>query len=145
MYAQLKRIPNNWYPILVWLFTVLIIGPIFSSVLMNYLAIKVNQEARDLQFNTLAFIEIGFLFSLPVFVIYFVVFKMLTYKNKPALFVKIYLNIICAIGIFNTFYIMSVSRTNVYFSLVYTSCAIISSLIFKVYSKDRNEIIINRR
>jgi hypothetical protein len=131
-----KRIANDWYPLAVWLLTVLITGPIFSLFLMNYLDIKVLQEARDLKLTARVIIEIGLLFSLPVFVIYFVIFKILTYKNKSSLFVKIYLNIICAIGIFITLYIMSFSRTNIYFSLVYIVCAITSSTIFKVYSQN---------
>jgi hypothetical protein len=124
---------NNWFPIMVWFFTVVVIGPIFSSIIMNFMNITVIQEMRDFHPNLLSYIEIGLLFSLPVFAIYFVIFKILTYKSKSSFLIKNYLNIICTIGIFITFYIMSASKTNIYFSIVYSVSAILSGFIFRVY------------
>jgi hypothetical protein len=138
-----KRLANNWYPLLVWLLTVIVIGPTVSSIVMKFLGITVIQEARDLKLNFRVFLVFGLFFSIPVFVIYFVIFKILTYKNKSILFVKTCLNTICTIGIFITFYIMSASTTNMYFSLVYTVSAIISSFVFNVYSQ-RGDATVNK-
>jgi hypothetical protein len=124
---------NNWFPVMVWLLTVVVIGPIFSSIIMNFMNITVIQEMRDFHPTLLSYIEIGFLFSLPVFAIYFVIFKILTYKGKSSFLIRNYLNIICTLGVFITFYIMSASKTNIFFSLVYSVSAILSGFIFKVY------------
>ena len=141
-----KRIPNNWFPVLVWILTVVITGPFFSILLIRFLGIEGNTpEERDLIYTLRIFICAGLIFSFPVFLIYCAIFRFYTKSNKSTIYIKFCLNAICTIGVFITFYIMSASVQNIYFSILYSICAIISSSIFKVYSSKGSQTKIARR
>lgn len=121
------------YPVKQWL-TTLLIGPLFP-LLFNY-----STEGVLFYIHAYAFfLPIGFLFSLPFFMIYFLVFSILKNTISP-LVLKIILNGIAIGCVYISFVIlnakmfsnsMASSFTTLYIS-AYSFAIIISSLIYKL-------------
>jgi hypothetical protein len=131
---------NNWYPIFVWLLTVAVIGPIILSIMIKYFEPANYFFSTEIGTNFRICSVFGIIFSLPVLIIYFIIFKVLTNKNKSSLFIKIYLTLLCLIGMYFTFYIMGEFKILLY-TLPYPIGLIIATLIFRVY-KEKKKIII---
>ena len=137
-----KRSANNWFPILVWLLTVTFIGPIMLSIMIKYLEPANYFFSTEIGTNFRISSVFGIIFSLPVLVIYFIIFKVLTNKNKSSLLIKIYLTLLCLIGMYFTFYIMIMGEFKIsLYTLPYPIGLIIATLIFRVY-KGKKKIII---
>ena len=128
-----SRSANNWFPIMVWLLTVAVIGPILLTILMYFSQPVSIFQSKDPIINLRLTIIFGLLFSLPVFGIYLLIFKILTNKYKSPIFIKVCLTAVCVIGMYITFYIMSGTSIDFYNTLPYPISTIISSSIFKVY------------
>jgi hypothetical protein len=135
-----KRSANNWFPILVWLLTVTFIGPIMLSIMIKYFEPANYFFSTEIRTNFRVCSVFGTIFSIPVLIIYFIIFKVLTNKNKSSLLIKIYLTLLCLIGMYFTFYIMGEFKISLY-TLPYPIGLIIATLIFRVY-KEKKKIII---
>lgn len=127
-----KRLANNSFPFWVWILTVAVIGPISLSIM-----IVSSNSVSSMGFyaNLLLYLVFGLIFSLPVFGIYYFVFKLLTNKNKSTKTVKVWMTLICLIGMYITFYIMSGEGINLIHTSPYPGGLIISTLLFKVYKE----------
>jgi len=125
---------NNWFPLKIWVLTVVVIGPILYSILIYFSKPVSLFPSNEIIIVLRTAILFGLLFSLPVFGIYFLLYKLLTSKNKSPFFIKVFLTAISILGMYITFFIMSAgSNINFYYTLPYPISVIISSLILKVY------------
>ena len=126
---------NNIYPLQLWLTTITIVAPILLSiaaVINDYTYFK-NSDNIGVIF---LFIGLGLVFSFPMFMICFISFKLLVYKQVPPFFIKLILDLICIAGVVATFCIISGSMAFIS-SLIYSASIIISSLFYKVYIEKR--------
>ena len=133
-----KRQANNWYPLQVWI-SFLILFPIvevFNTLLYSQ-SFSSFLSLRDI----LNWAEFGGIVGLPLFLLFFLSFRLLIITQKTSPLIKLILNLICISGIFITCYIFF---KYIYFSdcLEFSIIFIVSSLPFKIY---RNNLKLNPR
>jgi hypothetical protein len=123
-----KRI-NFWYPLLVWLTTVGIFGPILISIKEILV-----EHHHVVPFSYIPFILASLLFSLPLLCIFYILFLLFTLKQLPSKTVVILIDSICIIGVFITLnYIRG--NMNLMNNMIYSLSGLLSSVIFKIYKK----------
>jgi hypothetical protein len=127
-----KRTANNWYPILVWL-TFLLTMPI-SAFIVDLVNSKESFTFHDLFSlpDIINYIEFIFLLGSPIFIVYFLSFRLLIRLHKSSLLIKIVLNLICVAGIFISclafFKYIYISEC-----LIFAAIFVVISLPFKIY------------
>jgi len=101
IFAYNMKKTNNWYPVQVWLMTFVILGPVLLlfSWLKDVHAFPNFIPELVLMLLTMIY---GLIFSLPVLVVGFLIFKLLAHENYSELFIKLILSIFSVIGIFVT-------------------------------------------
>ncbi len=124
---------NLEYP-LKWWFTSIILAPIYMVVYSiisksNYL---ISPESISIIF---IFILFGLVLSLPMQILCIILFKFLIKKINSEIIIKLILNIVCITGIFTTFKLIGGSAS-LDLSLAYSTSVILSSLIYKIRSKE---------
>lgn len=121
---------NTGYPFQVWLTTIAIVAPLIIT-LHGVLQSNYHFSTVDVTF-LFGTVPLGLIFSLPVFIIHYVLFIFLTKKRLKTLGIKLTLCITCLIGVFLTFHIIGgTSEHN--FRILYSTSVILPSFIFKVY------------
>jgi hypothetical protein len=118
---------NNWYLVQVWLMTVVILGPalLLVSWLKDIHAFPVFIPELVLMLLTMIY---GLIFSLPVLVIGFLIFKLLVRGNYSEILIKLILSIFSVIGIIVTLH-FATPYANFVAYLCYSIAFIISFII----------------
>jgi hypothetical protein len=134
------RKPDYLYPFKVWFSAIAIVAP-FSITIYNFLFYQNTAPNSDNYSWVVATIPIGLICSLPVLVIYYVLFLFLSKRQVKTFMIKIILTIICVAGIIITFLIIGGTIAPL-MSKIYSTSVILPSLIFKIY-QNKKEFIVN--
>lgn len=118
---------NLAYPLKHWL-TSLSIGPLMMII---YDAFSSSKLMNDAFVTCLLFVTFGLFFSLPVFILYVLVYNRIIKTDQSNLTIKIILNIIGVIGVVTTFSVIKGSITMVA-SICYSIALITGSIFYKV-------------
>jgi hypothetical protein len=121
-----KRSANNWYPVQVWL-TFLLVVPI-SALIIDLFSSKRLPSFNNLfsSPDIIKYLEFVLLLGGPIFLVYFLSFRLLIQLQKSSLQIKVILNTICIVGIFISCY--------AFFKYIYTSNCLFVSVLFIVIS-----------
>jgi hypothetical protein len=123
---------NKFYPIQLWLF----IGPI----LYVFYVILHSGQGKDLEMFALypIFLIMGLVYSIPLFLIFYITFRLFVQKIPSTLAIKVFLNILLVIEVFITFKIISGSEA-LSLSISYSIAVIISSIFLRL---GRDQILV---
>jgi Sec-independent protein secretion pathway component TatC len=118
------------YPFRHWL-TSLALGPliIFIYALLFEPDYKFNSDMPGMYMLYVAF---GLFFSLPVFIVYLLLFNLLIRMAKSMLLIKMALNLVTIIGVFMTIKLMGFSEVTLSLPLIYSIAIIASSFFYKI-------------
>lgn len=119
---------DSFYPIRHWLLT-LAIAPVIVA-LYAYLISNDTSMFSLLEAYALFFI-IGLIFSIPMLLVYYLIFYFLIRKPLSALTIKSILNLATIAGILVTFYVIGGSATPDY-SISYSIAVVVSSWLIKL-------------
>jgi hypothetical protein len=128
---------DNTYPLKQWLVT-LTISPFLLAVYEYFWGSSATAKGY-IELYTL-FLLLGIAYSLPVFVIYYLSFFLLSKRVKSPLSMKIILNIIAITGVYITFKILGGALTPG-LSITYIVTIFVSSLILKISVKKETNTI----
>ena len=122
---------NKFYPIQLWLTTIIFVAP-----LLIMLAGLVNEEWNmGLEVLPL-FIMFGLIFSLPSLLVCFAAYKIRTVKISSSTIIKILLNLMMVGAVLITFGLISGSLA-FRLSIVYSASIAISSLFYSIKIKEK--------
>jgi hypothetical protein len=125
---------NKFYPFQLWL-TTLGIGPILY-VLYGLLSSNQNEASEIFALYPL-FLIIGLIYSIPLFLIFYIFFRLFAQLIPSSLAIKAIADILLVIGVFITFKVISGSEA-LNLSIAYSFGIIMSSTFFKIKEpKDR--------
>ena len=124
---------DKFYPLKVWLTTVVFIAPILLFV-GNAIFDPAYFKNHDNFLIPFLFIGLGLVLSLPTLLLCYLVFSISSHKLNSSVLIKIIFIVVCVTGIFITFSLIGGSEAKVY-SFFYSASVIISSISFKVYKK----------
>lgn len=79
-------------------------------------------------------VPIGLIFSLPVLVVYYILFYLLTKRQIKALTIKITLCIVCIAGILIKFYEIK-GELAFFMSMIYSASVVFPTFLFRVYER----------
>lgn len=133
---------NKLYPLQLWL-TSIVLAPILFFIIG--FSNSPNMSGDSGAFAVLLlFVFFGLFYSLPVFIVTFIAFKMIMKKEHNPLLVKVILNAIAVAGVFLTFMIIqgmnslnwNSNRSGLVFSLIYSASIILSSMFYKMRKEE---------
>ena len=123
---------DTFYPVKHWLLT-LAVGPVVVSIyeffLSNDTSVFFLLEAYP------PFLIIGFIFSIPMLLVYYLLFYFLISKPLTTLITKSILNLITIAGIFVTFIVVGGSTAPDY-SISYSIAVVICSWFIKIKNSE---------
>jgi hypothetical protein len=129
---------NYWYPVQVWLMTVVILGPVLLLLSFWKDMHAFPNYIPELVLMLLTIIY-GLIFSLPVLLIDFLIFKFLVQRNYSKLLIKQIIAIVSVIGIILTLHIVTPYAMFAAY-LCYSLAFIISCIIMKPYKKTQKAL-----
>jgi Sec-independent protein secretion pathway component TatC len=91
-----------------------------------------NNNLNDAVGFYILFVAFGFVYSLPVFLLYLLLFNLLIKKTASILIIKTVLNLTAIIGVFVTIKLIEGTMMTPTLALHYAIALIICSLIYKV-------------
>ena len=119
---------NNTYPYKHWL-TSLATGALILFIID---IVSGNNNLNDALVMGMLCMVFGFFFSLPVFILYLILFNLLIRKTNSALIIKTILNSITIVGVFITIKLIGGTMMTPKFALYYSIILIVCSLFFKI-------------
>ena len=126
-----KPTVNKWYPIKIWLTTIILLGPLAVSIYS--IAEDSYYDKGEILSQALLFMLYGLVFSLPILGICYFFFKITTRKQMPGFLVKAITDSLCLLGVFITLkYVAPYAKLSL--TLIYSASVIMSSLFYKVYN-----------
>ena len=125
---------NRLFPLQLWLMTVIVVAPIIIIITNAIKESGFFKHPENIKF-ILALIVFGLFFSLPVFIISIISYKILLQKKLSSFQIKIILILICIIGVVVTFLIAS--RDFLVGTSYYSISIVISSLFIRIYNTDK--------
>jgi len=132
-------IKNSWYPLQLWLTTIVFIAPIL--LFLGSFFYHVDYSKTPSNFSVLVlFILFGLAFSSPAFLAIWLIYELLFSKIHSALLIKILISIVSIAGVFITFSGPKGSMAP-QLEFVYSASIIISSCFFKVRKNPENEYL----
>lgn len=148
----MKVIFNNYYPLKVWFFTVII-----ASIIILITSIsRINggaEEAIGFTIGFLGYIIIGGLYSIPTFIIFYLIFFIT--KNKPIKIIRFKILLISVAIIFLTitnylywgrgYYNIHSDKSGLITTIAYDMAVIIAVYCFKVEKIEIKEIPTKRK
>jgi hypothetical protein len=123
---------NYWYPLKVWLTTIILVSPVLFLIAIRLISGDWNFDILIHPRLILQFITYGLVFSLPTLAVCYTSFISLARKQFSPLVLKSGLILMVVLGVLLTLQLTLHYIENI-FVFVYTIAAVISSLIFKVY------------
>lgn len=126
---------NRYYPLFLWL-TTLAISPVLLAIAEGIYEGSVINLTGTLSLFPL-FILFGLLFSIPCFVVVYILFKLLSGKMRSLFWLKMVVNIFCVICIWLTFRIIEGSMVPG-LTVAYSAGVVLASSIVRVTSKLKN-------
>jgi hypothetical protein len=127
-----KFAASNTYPFKHWLSS-LLLG---SLIILISDLVKGNNTVDDALGVAMLFFMFGFLFSLPVLVVYLLLYYTLVHLISSSILIKIVLNLVTTIGIFITIRCVGGSMMTIDLALYYSVIAVICSLIFRIKKRE---------
>jgi Sec-independent protein secretion pathway component TatC len=119
---------NNSYPFKHW-FSTLIVS---ALVILAIDIISANNTLNDAVGIFVLFIIYGLFFSLPVFILYLILFSVLIRKINSEFMIKTILNATTICGVFITIKLIGGSMMTPKLALFYSVALIVCSFIFKI-------------
>lgn len=119
---------TNTYPYKHWLTTLIV-----SALTIFFIdVISGNNNFNDALGICMLFIIYGLLFSLPMFILYFLLFYILIRKVNSALIIKTILNTVTICGIYITIQLIGGTMMTPKLATYYSIILIVCSLFFKI-------------
>jgi hypothetical protein len=125
-----NKIANIWYPSKLWLLTIVVPTPILYLITNSVIYSDIIPQ---LIFFSLLF---ALFMSLPVYIVCHLTYLALIKSNLPSLLIKAVIDLLCIVGIFITFRIISGEILNSA-SWYYSASVIVFSIFLKVYKRDK--------
>jgi hypothetical protein len=119
---------SNTYPYKHWL-TSLAAG---ALVLFIIDIVSGNNNLNDAVGMCMLYVIFGFVFSIPVFILYLLLFNFLIKKTNSALLIKVVLNSITIVGVFFTIKLIGGAMMTPKFAAYYSIILIVCSLFYKI-------------
>jgi len=119
---------NNTYPYKHWLTSL----SVAALILFIIDIVSGNNNLKDAIGMCMLYVIFGFVFSIPVFIIYLLVFNLLIRKKFSALIIKTILNSITIAGVFVTIKLIGGTMMTPKFALYYSIILIVCSLFYKI-------------
>ena len=129
---------NKYYPLQLWL-TSIAIAPVLFFIIGFINSPNLNGESGAFAM-LLMFVFFGLLYSLPVFIITYIIYKLTIHRTQNTLFAKVILNVVSVVGVWVTFMIIQGvdsfnwkgNRSGLVFSLIYSASIFISSTLYRI-------------
>jgi hypothetical protein len=125
---------NYWYPLSVWVSSIVFVGPILIAI--SELKIDHTNYHKEYLLSFISFILLTMLFAIPTLAAITIAFRILTQKHMRSSRLIIILDSIYAIGVFITLKCVHWSIPMLPI-IIYILAGIISSLLFKVYKREK--------
>ena len=119
---------SNTYPYKHWLTSL----AVAALILFIIDVVSGNNNLNDAVGMCMLYVIFGFVFSIPVFIIYLLLFNLLIRKTTSALIIKTILNSITIAGIFITIKLIGGTMMTPKFASYYSIILIICSLFYKI-------------
>lgn len=129
---------NKFYPLKLWLLSILIVAPLLLIVVSLILNSSEIKKPEDF-FVVILFMLVGLVYSIPTCIVSFLFYKILARNLKSVFLIKFFLNAVVITGVFITFWIINGSE-KLRFSLFYSASVIISSLLIRMKEPEKSVI-----
>lgn len=122
-----------FFPLKVWIVSISLIAPVFIFVAGAILGASFLFESDYYRF-LLLFVWLGLFYSVPTFLVSWLVFLISVAKIESTILIKIVFDFIAITGMFITFYLL-LDAVEWLYILIYGASVIAASLAFKVFKK----------
>lgn len=119
---------SNTYPYKHWL-TSLAVGALILFIID---IVSGNNNLNDAVGMCILYAVFGFIFSIPVFILYLLLFNLLIRKSNSVLMIKTILNSIAIVGLFITIKLIGGTMMTPKFASYYSVILIVCSLFYKI-------------